>query len=51
MRHPSGAITETAGYVGLEPRKEISIENEYLGVANLETEVKPWGRLDYPKAM
>lgn len=28
----------------LEPRKEISGVDEGLGVANLETEAKPWGR-------
>lgn len=44
MRHPNGAIREAAGYMGLKPRKEISAKDEDLGVANLETEVKPWGR-------
>lgn len=42
MRHPSGTIKEAAGYVGLEPRKVIVAENEDLGVANLESEVKQW---------
>jgi hypothetical protein len=46
-RHPSGAIWEAIGYMGLEPRTEIWAEDGDLGVANLETEVKPWGRWDH----
>lgn len=44
VRHPSGAIWEATGYMGLEPREEIWADEEAAGVANLETKLKLWGR-------
>lgn len=44
LRNTRVGHREAAGYMGLEPGKEISAEGEDLGVANLETKVKPRGK-------